>query len=216
MRLTAWICSNAGAVVVAAAILSVAAASLAFRLDLHAGLDELLPEDDPATVEIRRVSGRVASLQALVVVVESPNPKANFKLVDDLAREVRPLPDAGEVAWHARDVIEVIRSHRWLYTDVATLRVLVKRLREQVSRMNPFQLDLDDDAPPPRLAVDLSSMRNAGLAAAFAALPDGAFANREGTFAALVVLPRREMLAERVGPRLVESVRSVVSSLDPA
>src|SRR5712664_2143238 len=65
VRLTAWICSNAGAVVVAAAILSVAAASLAFRLDLHAGLDELLPEDDPATVEIRRVSGRVASLQAL-------------------------------------------------------------------------------------------------------------------------------------------------------
>ena len=216
MRLTGWICSNARAVVVAAAILSVVAASLAFRLELHAGLDELLPEDDPATVEIRRVSGRVASLQALVVVVESPNPKANFKLVDDLAREVRRLPDAGEVAWNARDVIEVMRSHRWLYMDVATLRVLDKRLREQVSRMNPFQVDLDDDAPPLRLVVDLSSMPDAGLAAGFAALPDGAFANQEGTFAALVVLPRREMLAESVGPRLVESVRSIVSSLDPA
>jgi len=38
--------------------------------------------------------------------------------------------------------------------EVATLRVLDKRLREQVSRMNPFQVDLDDDAPPLRLVVD--------------------------------------------------------------
>jgi predicted RND superfamily exporter protein len=71
--------------ILAIALLSMLPAGLLVRrLEVKTGFSELLPDDTPSVVEMRRVSGRLSSMSLLAVTAESKDTALLKRFVDEL------------------------------------------------------------------------------------------------------------------------------------
>ena len=61
-------------------------------LKVRTAFGELLPDDKPSVVEMRRVSDRLASATTLTVIAESQNTALLKRFVDEMTPKFRELP----------------------------------------------------------------------------------------------------------------------------
>src|SRR5579863_6970505 len=78
--------------VLGAGLVCVVSAFFASRLELRTDFAELLPSSDPSVKELRRLQARLPGMSALIINIQSPDPKANVELADELAARLRKLP----------------------------------------------------------------------------------------------------------------------------
>jgi hypothetical protein len=105
---------------------------LASRLSLHTSFSELLPDDKPSVVELRRSEQRLASSSTLTIVAESANTAALERFVDQLTPKLAALDPAlvSSVDSGTRDVRAFFDRNQALYADLAKLREIHARLLE--------------------------------------------------------------------------------------
>jgi predicted RND superfamily exporter protein len=142
--------------------------SYASRLDLHTELLELLPRDSPGFRAFEHTLGRAGGRATLLVVVESSEPKANERFIDDLKTKVE-----AEMTTHARCLVEAraeggqgcgpdliayvesgekevshfFRQNEWLYADVSDLEKADQTLDQQIALRSGLVTDLESDTP---------------------------------------------------------------------
>ena len=187
--------------VLALALLSILpAAALVRRLELKTGFSELLPDDTPSVVEMRRVSGRLASNSILAVTAESKDTELLKRFVDDLVPELRKLPPdliAG-VEDGPREAEKFFEQNKHLYAGLDELRSLHDKIIARYDWEVARNMDtlLDDEEPEPINAQTVRGTFQKSIDQAKAATPgsDGYYIGEDGKLAVILIrTPLRAM-----------------------
>jgi uncharacterized protein len=146
----------------------------ASRLELRSDFLELLPRESAGFKAFEHQLGRVGGGASLLVIVESPDRKANEKLIDDLTVKLLETKEQNKKCHAAckkdacheacgadliaylesgtKDVRKFFQDHKWLYADVKDLEEADTTLDHQIAIQSGLVSDLnapDDDAPKP-------------------------------------------------------------------
>jgi len=134
-----------------ALLIAVMLVSLGFaaRLELHTDMAELLPDQHPAVLALRRIAGKQKSGTNLVMLIHSPSAAANHKFADALAPKLAAMVPStfSEVQWKAdTEVPEFARKQRWLYASEKELEDAESLLDRIIAkRGQPGFVDLEGD-----------------------------------------------------------------------
>jgi len=151
-------------VIVALALLTALPAFFAARrLGLKTDFSELLPENKPSVVEMRRVSQKLTSASTLTIVAEvtSPNPGALKAFADAVAPRIAALgPEwVGGVDAGNQEARAFFDRNKLLYAPLDKLKKLHDDLRErydyEVHERLGDNLDLEGEGPPRITAATL-------------------------------------------------------------
>jgi predicted RND superfamily exporter protein len=133
-------------------------------LRIRTAFGELLPENKPSVIELKRANERLASSSTLVLVAESQNTALLKRFVDELTPELRKLPrglvasvDPGPAA-----ALRFFERNKHLYASLKQIEQLheevVDRYDEEVGRKTGTWLDLEDEPrdkkPRPPITAD--------------------------------------------------------------
>jgi uncharacterized protein len=214
MRLFRSISRHPRLVIATTAVLFLAGAALARRLDLRTAFSELLPSDDPGVLALHRTQKRMGDLTLLLVGVRSPDVAANERYAEALTGSLRALPpEVLDIAtYHVRDVIQLVESNRWMYASAEDLEAVRDRLRGEIlKRKNPFALDLDDAEDDRALEQKLKA--SAPFEGQF---PGGLLRSATAPTVWVAALPPGGMLVENAGEALLEATRRFIAEHPPA
>lgn len=135
--------------VVAATLLVVALSALtASRLEFREDFIELLPSESVGAKLLRRAMARMGGGSAtMFVVVDSPDPEANRRIVDALETRLRALPSSlvRTVEHGPEEIRRFFWQRRWLYAEVGDLEEVACELQRARARSQPGFIDLDDE-----------------------------------------------------------------------
>jgi predicted RND superfamily exporter protein len=135
------------------AVVTLAAAAIATRLQVLTGFDQLLPESRPSVQELHRVGSHTGGISTLFVVLQGSDEAALRKAGDALVPALKALgpPWVGEAEDDVRDVIHFVNSRAGLYAD----RKDLEGLRDDVQARFDYEIGkamdthIEDDPPPP-------------------------------------------------------------------
>ena len=142
-------------------------------LELRSDFLELLPRDSPGFKAFEHQLGRTGGGATLLVIVESPDRKANETFVDKTTEQLNAVIDtrkeclakcAGDEACRpkcgpelisytetgTKDVRKFFEDHKWLYADLKDLEEADQTLDHEIARKSGLVSDLesDDDTKP--------------------------------------------------------------------
>ncbi|MGZ6097770.1 MAG: efflux RND transporter permease subunit [Myxococcaceae bacterium] len=197
LRLAAWQLRAPWRVLFVGFVLTVTGAWLARGLELRTRFDQLLPDDQPSVLELKRLSERTAGSSSIFVVLDGPD-RDTLRAVG--ASLLKPLRAVG-APWvvSAEDGVQVAREfllpRSGLFASVEDLQKLNKELDTQRKKAvgKALSLGLDDEeeqkAPTfAELKEKFLGGKSATLEAAKDRYPDGFFQSKDGK--TLVVLVR--------------------------
>lgn len=178
-------------VLLAALCTAIPAVVLARGLELRTGFGELLPDDSPSVVELRRTNDRLASQSTLAVTAESKDVTLLKRFVDETAPKLKSLRHVAGVDEGTREVEGFFRTHKHLYADIADIRSVHQTVTERYDWEVSRQLgtNLDDEEPPRIDSEALARRFENKIRAAEEKTPgkDGYFIGEDGTFAVILV-----------------------------
>ena len=159
-RLLAFQVGRPWAVLALALLLTLPAAVAAAGLGLRTDFSELLPDNKPSVVEMRRVSQHLTSASTLTIFaeVDHPNAPALRAFADALAPRIRALgPDwVGTVDEGTQERRKFFDRNKLLYAPLADIEKVHDEVRErwdwEVGQRTGGDLGLDDEPPPPLTA----------------------------------------------------------------
>jgi uncharacterized protein len=150
--------------------------SYARKLELRSDFLELLPRDSPGFKAFEHQLGRVGGGATFLVVVESPDRKANEKFVDDLGGDLekqgekraecaKKEKDAGKdqgaiavacgpdfisyVEKGTKDLQKFFDEKKWIYAAITDLQEADTTLDREIAYRSGMVEKLDDDSPAP-------------------------------------------------------------------
>jgi predicted RND superfamily exporter protein len=148
------------------------------RLELRSDFRELLPLDSPGLKAYEHQLGRVGGGASLIIVVESPDRKANERFIDDMSAKIKattaeqktctdkcaPADEACKTACGpvlisyvedgSKEVRQFYEDHKWLYADQADLESADDTLDHQIAIKSGLISDLGDDDDDSKDKVD--------------------------------------------------------------
>ncbi len=184
------------------AVLTVACALLATRLELRTRFDQLLPDHQASVVELRRLAERTGGQSNVFVVLEGPDTAALRATGDAMVPRLRALgppwvTSAEDGVQASRDFLE---PRSGLFASVEQLQ----KVHDDVEARWQWEVgqqtgsNLDDDAPPPVTAASIK--QTLGLdkdKAGSERFPDGYYQSRDGH--AVVVVARAAVAGGDLG-----------------
>lgn len=203
------------AVLFVALVLGVGSALAASRLDLRTAFSELLPDDDPGVVALRKTQKRMGDLSLLLVGIRSPDPAANERYAALLTAKLRSLPrSVCDIAtYHIRDIRDFVHGNKWLYASEEDLEALRDRVRREINkRKNPLFVDLSD--PEDDKALEQRLRKSDPYSGKF---PGGIFRNADGETDTVWVaaLPPGGLMAEKPGEALLAAAKAFIRENPP-
>ncbi len=197
LRLAAWQLRAPWHVLFLGFVLTVTGAWLARGLELRTRFDQLLPDDQPSVLELKRLSERTAGSSSIFVVLDGPDRETLRAVGGSLLKPLRAVGAPWVVS--AEDGVQVAREfllpRSGLFASVEDLQKLNKELDTQRKKAvgKALSLGLDDEeeqkAPTfAELKEKFLGGKSATLEAAKDRYPDGYFQSKDGK--TLVVLVR--------------------------
>ncbi len=185
------------------------------RLKVRSAFADLLPDDDPGVVALRRTQERMGDLSLVLIGIRSPDPAANQAYAEALTQRLRTLPPAicDTVTYHLRDLRSFIESNRWLYASEADLEAVKSRLkREIMRRKNPLFIDLgeDDDEENATAKLEAGLRKINPLDEKF---PDALLAEKDGRTVWIAALPPSGILSDSGGAPLLAAAERFINEL---
>src|SRR6478609_2508088 len=180
--------------ILALALLSIVpAAALVRRLEIKTGFSELLPDDTPSVVEMRRVSGRLSSMSLLAVTAESKDTALLKRFVDEMVPKLRSLPAnlVASVEDGPREAEKFFEQNKHLYAGLDELKDLhdkiLTRYDWEVARATDTLID--DEEPEPITPASVRGTFQKSLDKAKDATPgsDGYYIGEDGHMAVILI-----------------------------
>ena len=186
------------------------------RAELHTDYTELLPDEHPAVLALRRIAGHQKSATNLVMIVHSPDENANHAFAEALRPELaKMIPEAfSEIQWKPEtEIPEYAAKWKWLYaesSDTAHAEELLDRIIAK--RSSPLVVDLEGD--PDAELKELREKLNKKLPVR---KDSSYFENTaEGQhFLGIMMWRRLGGLATKGDRDTLEAVQTLVARLDP-
>ena len=194
---------------------------LARGLELRTRFDQLLPDDQPSVIELKRLSERTAGSSSIFVVLEGADREALRQAGNSLLQPLREIGPPQVVS--AEDGVQTARDfllpRSGMFASLDDLRKLNKELDTQRKKAIGKALDLgledDEDEPKPPTFAELKQKflggKSATLEAAKDRYPDGYFQSKDGK--TLVILVRTGITTGDLdhSRQALASVKEVVS-----
>lgn len=208
--------------VLAIAVLAAAAGIwCASHLEVRNAFSDLLPDDDPGVLALRRTQGRMGDLSLLLIGVRSQDPAANLRYAEALTARLRSLPPSvcDTATYHLRDLRRFLEQNRWLYADISDLEAVRARLGGEIARRkNPLLVDLSSTEDRAReaetdAALERRLRRGSPLDSHF---PGGVFSGQDGRMVWIAALPPSGVLSENGGAALLAAAERFIAELPPA
>ncbi|HEX7601317.1 MAG TPA: MMPL family transporter, partial [Polyangiaceae bacterium] len=154
------------------------------HFQLNSDLLELLPRDSPGFKAYEHQLGRVGGGASLIVVVESPDRKANEQFIDTLAAQLdaeqkvhesctkKCIPTDGAclagcgpdlvayVESGTKDVRKFFQDQKWLYADLDDLQQADAKLEREIAIRSGMVEDLESPDLPPAPAPGATATAN--------------------------------------------------------
>ncbi|MBK8998482.1 MAG: MMPL family transporter [Myxococcales bacterium] len=186
------------------ALVSLLPAGLSAKgLGFKADFAELLPDNKPSVIEMRRVSARLAGASTLSIIAQVPqaNPEALKRFVDQLVPQLVALgPErVGAVDFGVQDAQAFFEKNKLFYAAYDDLKKahdeVVERYDYEIAKKQGTLLDDDEtDAPPPLTADEIEKRLtpkkkedDPAAAKTGPAYRDRYYMNAEGTKVAVLV-----------------------------
>lgn len=210
--------------VILAVVTLLPAAWASSRLDLKLDLSELLPDNKPSVIEMRRASQRLAGNATLSLLVRTAQGGKQRELeacVDALVPELYGLGKewVGAVDYGVKDARRFFEENALLYASKADLQKahdrIIERYDWEVSKQQGTLLD-DEDEPPPITAETIEkelTSRKPGTPTSGPTFPNGYYENPEGSLAAILI--RTPVGGKEKTAELRRKVEAVVAKVDP-
>ncbi|MGC4122004.1 MAG: MMPL family transporter [Myxococcales bacterium] len=221
-RYVAAVCRKPRLAALLLALFSLPALALtaAYFADVRAGLQELLPSSAPSVTALKELHARLGGQAHLNVLVQSDDPAANRRFVDELAGRLRErnLPEA-------RSIQSTVMPERlWAEKRAPLLlpRAEFDRAMDEVDRAieeatvqaSPFALGLEDEAPSEQAGSQLQERLQARIAEQDR-FPTGTLQTRDGKTAVVVIKLQGSEVDIEPSSRLLASVQREVDALRP-
>lgn len=196
--------------------------SYARKLEVRSDIMELLPKDSPGLCAFERRVERAGGRATLVVVVESPERKANERFADALEEKLEALKAARP------DLISFVESgthelraffdkNRWLYAELKDLEEADSTLDKQIAVQSGMVEDLESEGTPERaFGMDKFRERWKNAAAEKDDFPTGYFASKDGLQIALRIMATGSGMGASSDEHLMHEVDSIIKSLGPS
>jgi predicted RND superfamily exporter protein len=195
----------------------------ASRIQVRSDLLELLPRDSPGFRAYEHQLGRVGGGASLIVVVESPDRRANERFIDDLAARIRrdPGDSIAYVESDTKDLRAFFSANRWLYADLSDLEDADRKLDLEIAEHAGLVEGLEESASKsepggPSSVLGDYEKKWEGVTAKFDDSKGGYFETPDGTNAALRIVTTTSGTGDRAGDLLLERLKRDVGALDPA
>lgn len=216
-RLTTWQTNRPVLVLLVALATIVPAALLAKRLELRTGFNELLPDNAPSVIELRRLGSRLPSMSTLAVTIESHKPELVKQVIDELVPKLRAFPDelVASVEDGPREAQAFFERHKHFYASIEDIR----ELHEEVISRYDWEVgkrlgtNIDDEEPAPLTAEVVEQRFKKSLEDARSSSPgtDGYWIGEEQRFG--VVLVRTPLTAmDQRAFELTERITEILES----
>ena len=198
LRLAAWQLRAPWQVLLLGLALTVTGGWLARGLELRTRFDQLLPDDQPSVLELKRLSERTAGSSSIFVLLEGADRDTLRSIGGSLLKPLRAIGPPLVVS--AEDGVQVARDfllpRSGLFAGVQDLQKLNKELDTQrkkaVGKALSLGLEDDDEEQKAPTFAELKEKflggKSATLEAAKDRYPDGFFQSKDGK--SLVVLVR--------------------------
>lgn len=207
-------------------LLTIPAILAARGLDLKTDFAQLLPQNKPSVIEMRRVAGHLSSASTLTIVAEGQDPEALKQFVDRAAPKVRALgkPWVGAVDDGVKDTRAFLEKNKFLYAPYDDVKKLheevISRYEYEVSKKAGTDLGLDDEeAQPEPLTADSVKRRireaedkNKGAVDKF---PDGYYLGENGHMIVMLVRTPVEGGSMEKSAELRSKIDAIVAEVDP-
>jgi predicted RND superfamily exporter protein len=202
------------AVIGAALMLMLACWSYARKLDVRSDVMELLPRDSPGFKAFEARLERVGGRSTILVVVESPDRKANERFVDDAyAAFERELPPdrIAFIEGGTKDVRAFFEKSKWLYVDQKELEEADATLDHQIALSSGMVDDLESDEKP-AFSLGMEEYRKRWKAKADEKdeFPSGYFASADGTQLVLRIFSTSAGMGSGSDEELLAQVKDIV------
>ncbi len=205
-------------IVLAVAILATAGGLwCSSRLQVRSAFADLLPDDDPGVIALRRTQDRMGDLSLVLIGIRSPDKAANLAYAEALTKRLRTLPPSvcDTATYHLRDLNSFIEKNRWLYASEADLDAVRSRLRREImQRKNPLFIDLsDDEDEESKQATDELESGLRRINPLDEKFPDGVFTDESGQTVWIAALPPSGVLSESGGAPLLAAAERFITEL---
>jgi uncharacterized protein len=198
-----------------------AAAGLGFKADFA----ELLPDNKPSVIEMRRVADRLPGASTLTVVAQIEDTlhrRSLERFVDALVPKLKAMgPEwVGAVDYGVQDARRFFDQNKLLYADLADLKQahqeVLDRYDYEVGKAQGTLID-EEDAPPP-ITAESVKQRLAGKAGTKKdptadQYPNGYYESQDGKF--IAVLVRTPVSGKARTEEFRRRVEDAVAALDP-
>ncbi len=189
---------------------------------LRPDLEQLLPADSPSVLDLQAASQRLASMESLVVIVESEDTKASRRFVDEFARRMKRAPEGlySGLEHKITNELDFFRKRMGLYMELEDLR----RLRDQIDRRfeyerelyNPLHIFDEVELPEPRVDLERFVRRMGSSISAYARFPDGYYASQDQKIRLVLLNLPAGPLALVAAQKLRRHVDDVIAGMKPA
>jgi predicted RND superfamily exporter protein len=214
-RYHGWITRHPVLVMVCAALVFLGAGVLAKQLRLKTAFSELLPDDDPGVVALKRTQARLGDLSLLLIGIRSPDHDANLRYAEALTQKLHKLPPTvlDLATYHVRDVRAFFEKNKWMYVSEDDLESIRDRLRAEISkRKNPLFVSLGEDEPIDSMQKRMTKKN--GLEDRF---PGGVFTSQGagGEYVWIAALPPGGLFVENAGEALLNATKQLIEEDPP-
>jgi hypothetical protein len=146
LRYIEWLRRRAGLMLLGFFLAAGLAGYLASRLELRAQFSELLPEGDPAVVQLDRLLKRVGASTLFVVMLESDRPEENRAFARDLVARLEKAP-AGtwrSISYETSQEKAFLEKYGILYADLEDLEQLRVLMKREIDKRKTGAVGLDE------------------------------------------------------------------------
>ncbi len=187
------------------------------KTDIH----ELLPTSARSVIDLKKVSGRLRSIDNLAILVFSSNTVASKKFVIDLAQSLEKLPTSvsAGVEYRIDRELKFFRDRQALYLDLQDLIKIRDYVRDKINYEtelhNPLNIFSEVSLPEPDLDFQAMRLKYTKDLSGFDHLPNGFYANHDETRRLILIKLPGEATGIHGATQLKEAAKKTIESLNP-
>jgi len=222
-RYVPFLSRHALTVAVGALVLFVLSIGAARRLQLRSDFTELLPQNDPELTQLREIGARVGAPSNLIVAISGPDPQANERFADTLAKNLEQLvgTDLRTIDYRPDAARPFFDHNRSLYANLVDLKRVDDDLKKLIlSRKNPAfnpfaDPDLGEERDDP--AKDLEQLKKKlDRRASDERFPNGYYESKDRTLLAIVTWTNSSGTGDQSGFRIRDHVQRIIDTAGPS
>lgn len=198
---------------------------LARELNLDTDLVALMPDGVPSVENLEKVIQKTGGYSNAMIIVDSPDPDAALRFLDDLREKVLDL-DYISSAEYTEDT-SIFHRNQLLYVEEEDLEEIHRRLANRIEfEKKHINFAVDDtavsinirgaDADPPPLDFTDIEEKYRGPEKEDAGSDQKVFRNPSGDVTIMVVLPSGSTTSIAYARRVTEELESLIREVDPS